>query len=77
MRSQLPSAPYDAEIKPNPNDINAPSKNDIEGFKASKAVTWDPEDEARFADWSHFDKQIWYGSEGSHIAPHLHCYATL
>lgn len=51
---------FDAEIKPNPNDINAPSKKDIEGFKASKAVTWDPEDQAKFANWEHFDLNLWY-----------------
>jgi len=49
----------EAEIKPNPNDINAPSKKDIEGFKPSKEVTWEPDDQARFSDWNFFDKEIW------------------
>ena len=53
----------EAEIKPNPNDINAPSKNDIAGFKPSKEVTWDPEDQSRFDTWDFFDKNLWCSVE--------------
>jgi len=49
----------EAEIKPNPNDINAPSKKDIEGFRPSKEVTWDPDDQDKFKEWDYFDKEIW------------------
>jgi len=52
-----------AEIQPNPNDINAPSKKDIEGFKPSKDVTWDAADQDRFAAWDTFDKKLWLGTE--------------
>ena len=37
----------EAVYKPNPNDINAPSKKDIEAFKAPKDVKWEAEDEVR------------------------------
>ena len=61
--SKLDCGEMDAEIKPNPNDINAPSKKDIEGFKPTKEVAWDPEDQDKFKDWNFFDKQIWYRYE--------------
>ena len=61
MAAALMEGELDAEIKPNPNDINAPSKKDIEGFKASKAVTWDPDDQAKFASWDFFEKDLFYG----------------
>jgi len=61
--AQLIEGQMDAELKPNPNDINAPSKKDIEGFKPSKEVTWDPEDQDRFKEWDTFDKTIWLGYE--------------
>ena len=35
-------------IEPNPNDINAPSKSEIEAMKPPKGITWDPEDQAHF-----------------------------
>ena len=52
-------------IVPNPNDINAPSKKDIEGFKPSKEVTWDPADQERFAGWDFFDKDLWCSYEAA------------
>jgi serine/threonine kinase 32 len=50
---------YDPEIKPNPNDINAPSKNEIEAFKKPKDVDWTSEDQAKFADWEFMNKDAW------------------
>lgn len=47
-------------LVPNPNDINAPSKNDVAGFKKPKDVDWTPDDEAKFKEWEFMNKEIWY-----------------
>ena len=53
----------DATIKPNPNDINAPSKNDIAPFVKPKDVTWDDADQAKFdSGWDFFDPKL-HGAE--------------
>ena len=56
---QLEAGEMDAPIKPNVNDINAPSKGDIDAFKPPKDVTWEADDQAKFASWDYMDKEIW------------------
>ena len=48
-----------AEVKPNVNDINAPSKSEIDGFKKPKDVEWTDTDQAQFAGWDYTDDQLW------------------
>ena len=43
----------DAPIKPNVNDINAPSAKDIAAFVPPKDVTWEAADQAKFADFGY------------------------
>ena len=49
----------EAPIKPNVNDINAPSASEIEAFKPPKDVQWTPEDQARFDNWDFIDTKLW------------------
>lgn len=48
-----------APIQPNINDINAPSKKDIDEFKEPKDVTWDAADTETFKDWNYVNKKCW------------------
>jgi len=57
--SKLEAGAMTPPIKPNPNDINAPSKKDIEEFKPPKDVSWDADDEAKFSDWTMVDGKVW------------------
>jgi len=56
----LEAGEMEAIYKPNPNDINAPSKKDIEAFKAPKDVSWEAEDEEKFKKWSYMNKELWF-----------------
>jgi len=56
----LMNGDMEAEVKPNPNDINAPSKGDIASFAKPKDVDWTEEDQAAFSSWEFFDKELWY-----------------
>ena len=55
----LEAGNMEAEVKPNVNDINAPSKSDIDGFKKPKGVDWTDEDQAAFKEWDYMDEQLW------------------
>lgn len=57
---KLENGDMEAEVKPNVNDINAPSKNDISDFKKPKDVEWGPDDQKAFEQWTFFDKDLWY-----------------
>ena len=52
----------DAPIKPNVNDINAPSAKDIAAFVPPKDVAWESDDQARFAGWDYMDVEL-FGDE--------------
>lgn len=56
---RLEAGEIDAEIKPNPNDINAPSRSEVEAFKKPKDVEWTAEDEKAFDDWNFFNAELW------------------
>ena len=56
---KLEAGGMEADIKPNPNDINAPSKNEIPPFVKPKDVEWTSEDQAKFSDWNYMDKELW------------------
>ena len=49
----------DSPIKPNVNDINAPSSKDISDFKPPKDITWEDADQERFKNWNMMDVEIW------------------
>ena len=49
----LEAGALEAPIKPNVNDINAPSKNEIAPFVKPKDVTWEASDEALFTNWDY------------------------
>ena len=51
--SLLEMGEMDAAIKPNVNDINAPSAKEIDAFKPPKDVEWTPDDQAKFATWDY------------------------
>jgi len=53
----------DAEIKPNPNDINAPSKSEIDNFKDPKGVEWTDADQAYFSTWDYYNPAIFLSEE--------------
>ena len=55
----IESMAYEAEIKPNPNDINAPGRNEIAPFKKPDDVEWTSEDQKAFDDWTFFNKTLW------------------
>jgi len=57
--SKLEAGAMEVPIKPNPNDINAPSKKDIDEFKPPKDVSWDPDDEKMFDKWTMVDGTVW------------------
>jgi len=59
----LEGGTMDAEVKPNVNDINAPSKSEIDGFKKPKDVQWTDEDQAAFKEWDYMDVELWYKYE--------------
>jgi len=46
-------------VVPSPNDINAPDKNSIPPFVADPSVTWDADDQAKFATWDYMNTDIW------------------
>jgi len=50
----------EAPIKPNVNDINAPSKADIGKFDRVKDVEWTDDDEKQFDTWQYMDKELWH-----------------
>ena len=54
----LETGRMEAPIKPNVNDINAPSKSEIEAMKPPKGITWDPEDQAHFHSWEHQNRDL-------------------
>ena len=56
-----------APVQPNVNDINAPSKNDIEAFVPPKDTTWAADDQARLADWEYMDPEVWQDEAVSRI----------
>jgi hypothetical protein len=51
-----------APIKPNVNDLNVPDKKDIAPFEKPKDVTWEPEDQAKFASFDFMDVEL-HGDE--------------
>jgi len=53
----------EAEIKPNPNDINAPSKSEISAFKDPKDVDWTDDDQAAFNDWDYYGPNMFLSEE--------------
>lgn len=55
----LEAGTIDAEVKPNVNDINAPSKSDIDAFKKPKGAEWSDEDQSAFKDWDYTDADLW------------------
>lgn len=57
------SGEMEAEIKPNPNDINAPSKSEIAKFVDPKDVEWTAEDQADFADWDTYSVEMFLNEE--------------
>lgn len=56
----LESGSMKVPIEPNPNDINAPSKDEIAAFKKPKDVEWTDADQAQFKSWDYMDKELWY-----------------
>ena len=48
----------EAPIKPDVNDINAPSAKEIAPFVRPKDVTWDPEDQAKFDQFLFMDPEL-------------------
>jgi len=57
--AKLETGQLEPEYKPNPNDINAPSKNEIAAFKKPKDVEWTDADQAAFASWEFFNEGAW------------------
>jgi serine/threonine protein kinase len=57
---QLINGDMEALVKPNVNDINAPSKSEIAAFTKPKDVDWTAEDQQAFKDWPYFDKDLWF-----------------
>jgi len=58
--TQLVNGDMEPDVKPNVNDINAPSKSEIDKFIKPKDVEWTAEDQKAFDSWSYFDKELWY-----------------
>ena len=56
---KLEAGLVDAEIKPNPNDINAPSRSEVDAFKKPKDVDWTAEDEKAFDNWNFMNAGLW------------------
>merc|ERR1712087_184830 len=52
----LKSGKMQPELVPNPNDINAPSAKEVEGFVKPEGVTWDESDQAKLANWDYVGK---------------------
>jgi len=55
----LASGKMKATLVPNPDEINAPSSKDVEGFVAPKDVKWEDDDQAKLKTWTYFNKAIW------------------
>ena len=47
-----------ADFTPDPNDINAPSQKEVEGFVAPKDTTWEDVDQEKFAAWDYVNKDL-------------------
>jgi len=62
----LEQGKFDAPFKPNVNDINAPSKDDIDAFKDPKDVTWGPEETEMFKSWEFFNSKGFEAEEVPH-----------
>ena len=58
--ARLAGGGMEAMVKPNVNDINAPSKNEIAAFKKPKDVEWTSDDQSAFASWDYMDQELWY-----------------
>ena len=64
----LEDGKMDSPIKPNVNDINAPSANDIAAFVPPKDVKWESEDREKFNEWEFMDTEL-HGDEAICVKP--------
>merc|ERR1711972_719848 len=55
----LANGKMEAKLVPNPDEINAPSAKEVEGFSAPKGVTWGPEDQEKPKHWNYFNPDLW------------------
>jgi len=55
----LESGKMAAILVPDPNDINAPSAKEVEGFTAPKGVTWDQPEKDKLGQWQYFGEDTW------------------
>ena len=47
------------KLVPDPNEINAPSRDEMRVLKAPEGVTWDEEDQRAFASWDYVGEASW------------------
>jgi len=56
---KLEAGTMEAPIKPDPNDINAPSADEIGGFKDPADVTFEASDQEKFKNWPFMNPGLW------------------
>jgi G protein-coupled receptor kinase len=47
-------------LVPDPNEINAPTRDEVAGFKAPDGVTWNDDDQKNFASWDYAGEVGWH-----------------
>jgi len=55
----LEDGTFKPKLVPDPNEINAPSRDEVAGFKAPDGVTWDPPDQEQFSKWDYCGELGW------------------
>jgi hypothetical protein len=60
--ARLEAGAMDAPILPNVNDINAPSKKEIDGFVQPDDVVWEADDQAKLGSWDYVAADL-HGAE--------------
>ena len=52
-RAALEAGTYKPKLVPDPNEINAPSRDEVAGFKAPDGVVWGDDDQKSFTTWDY------------------------